>query len=169
MFYPASQFAFAAMLEQAWQTVRDECLALPTDEFDPWPERNLYNHGWAVYGLVLERRFMLGNCIFCPATTDLLQAVPGLVNAGFSRLQPGTVIGPHTGYTGAVLRLHLALCAKAGCGLRVGQQQRAWVPGECLVFDDTVEHEAWNRSNAERLVLLLDFAKPQGWSHHGPN
>jgi ornithine lipid ester-linked acyl 2-hydroxylase len=44
--------------------------------------------------------------------------------------------------------------------LRVGDEVRAWQGGECLVFDDTTEHEAWNRSNADRLVLLLDFLRP---------
>jgi beta-hydroxylase len=28
------------------------------------------------------------------------------------------------------------------------------------VFDDTVEHEAWNRSEKNRIVLLLDFLRP---------
>jgi hypothetical protein len=29
-----------------------------------------------------------------------------------------------------------------------------------LVFDDTTEHEAWNRSDSVRIVLIIDFAKP---------
>ena len=29
------------------------------------------------------------------------------------------------------------------------------------LFDDTIEHEAWNRSDRTRVVLLLDF-RPQG-------
>ena len=49
----------------------------------------------------------------------------------------------------------------SACGaLRVGQATRAWREGECLVFDDTVEHEAWNRSRSKRIVVLFDFARP---------
>jgi aspartyl/asparaginyl beta-hydroxylase (cupin superfamily) len=42
----------------------------------------------------------------------------------------------------------------------VGLETRSWGEGECLVFDDTVEHEAWNRSAKTRVVLLLDFLRP---------
>jgi len=34
------------------------------------------------------------------------------------------------------------------------------LPGEVLIFDDTVNHEAWNRSSATREVLLFDFLRP---------
>jgi beta-hydroxylase len=44
--------------------------------------------------------------------------------------------------------------------LRVGDEVRNWVEGECLIFDDTIEHEAWNHSNQSRIVLLLDFLRP---------
>jgi aspartyl/asparaginyl beta-hydroxylase (cupin superfamily) len=42
----------------------------------------------------------------------------------------------------------------------VGRTTRAWREGRCLIFDDTVEHEAWNESAAVRAVLLLDFLRP---------
>ncbi len=29
-----------------------------------------------------------------------------------------------------------------------------------MIFDDTVEHEAWNDSDRPRGVLLLDFLRP---------
>ena len=169
MFLSSSRFSFVNELEQHWQSVRDECMALPLNEFDPWPEKSLCRHGWDVYGLVLASRFILANCIFCPATTGLLRRIPGVVNAGFSRLAAGAVITPHVGYSNEVLRLHLGLLVQAPSGIRVGQQVQTWVPGKCLIFDDTVEHEAWNRSDSDRLLLLLDFVKPQGWSHHDTN
>jgi beta-hydroxylase len=43
--------------------------------------------------------------------------------------------------------------------MRVGLETRSWREGECLVFDDTVEHQAWNRS-AKTRFLLLDFLRP---------
>ncbi|MBD2445599.1 aspartyl/asparaginyl beta-hydroxylase domain-containing protein [Nostoc sp. FACHB-152] len=30
---------------------------------------------------------------------------------------------------------------------------------DIFIFDDTVEHEAWNRSDSPRIILLIDFAK----------
>ncbi|MBN3821833.1 aspartyl/asparaginyl beta-hydroxylase domain-containing protein [Paraburkholderia sp. Se-20369] len=163
MFLDPSTFAFTEPLAAHWRTVHAECAALPAREFVAWPETGLYNQGWDVYGLVLQGRPLIENCIFCPDTAALLERVPGVRTAGFSRLASGTVIAPHVGYSGAVLRLHLTLRAAGDCGLRVGAEVRRWAPGQCLVFDDTVEHEAWNRSDAERIVLLVDFAKPRGF------
>lgn len=37
---------------------------------------------------------------------------------------------------------------------------RTWSEGDVLVFDDTTEHEAWNRSDQTRTVLLFDFLRP---------
>ncbi|RKP46822.1 aspartyl/asparaginyl beta-hydroxylase domain-containing protein [Trinickia fusca] len=162
MFFAPSTFAFTERLTAHWPTVLAECAALPSSEFAAWPETRLYNQGWDVYGLYVMEKPLLGNCLFCPHTAALVKEIPGLRTAGFSRLAPGTEIRPHVGYSHDVLRLHLTLRSHGDCGLRVGGEVRRWTPGHCLIFDDTVEHEAWNRSTAERIVLLVDFTKPRG-------
>jgi aspartyl/asparaginyl beta-hydroxylase (cupin superfamily) len=45
------------------------------------------------------------------------------------------------------------------CALRVGDETKSWMAGKCWVFDDTQEHEAWNRSDGIRTILMIDFAK----------
>ena len=161
MFLPLNCFPFVPALRAAWPTIRGEYESLLPSEFEAWPGVSLYGRGWDVYGLYAAGRRLTYNAVFCPQTTQLLeQQVPGLVNAGFSRLAPGTHISPHVGYTTDVLRLHLTLVNSGQGALRVGGQQRRWVEGECLVFDDTVEHEAWHHGPGERVVLLLDFARP---------
>lgn len=164
MFFALDAFPFARRLEQEWQTIWQECRELPGTEFTAWPETNLYNQGWDVYGLFAGRRALLENCIFCPQTTNLLRTIPGLENAGFSRLRAGCEIAPHVGYTNQVLRLHLGLQVPPACALRVGSETAHWEEGKCLVFDDTVEHAAWNRSQGERIILLVDFARDQAVS-----
>ena len=73
-------------------------------------------------------------------------------------LSPRTRIRPHTGYQGDFLRCHLGLEIPQGdCGLRVGDTTRRWEESRVLVFDDRAEHEAWNMSDAPRVVLLIDF------------
>ncbi len=89
-----------------------------------------------------------------------LWRVPGLSMAGFSRLAPRTHVKPHVGWAASVYRMHLPLVVPPGCRLRVGAETRTWQEGRCLVFDDTVEHEAWNDSDCPRGVLLLDFLRP---------
>jgi hypothetical protein len=66
----------------------------------------------------------------------------------------------YEGYAGYVLRLHLGLEIPDECGLRVDGETRTWREGECLVFDDSFEHEAWNGSRLPRTVLLIDFLNP---------
>ena len=34
---------------------------------------------------------------------------------------------------------------------------RHWEEGRCIVFDDSYEHEVWNRTEHERVLLLVDF------------
>jgi len=128
--------------------------------FLPWPEKNLYEDGWKVFGLYAFGKRVEANCALCPATTRLVESVPGMTTAGFSLMAPGTHIRPHEGYTTTVLRCHLGVVVPDGCELRVGDETRAWKNGACMVFDDTFEHEAWNRSDSPRVVLLIDFTRP---------
>ena len=160
-FYDTAEFGFVARLERGAPAIRSELdRLLDVDPFIPWPEKGIYNRGWDVFGLYFFGRKDAANCARCPDTAKIVESVPGMTTAGFSRLAPGTHIRPHTGYTGDVLRCHLGLIAPPGCRLRVGGETRAWEESKCLVFDDTLEHEAWNESGDERVVLLLDFRRP---------
>jgi aspartyl/asparaginyl beta-hydroxylase (cupin superfamily) len=64
------------------------------------------------------------------------------------------------GVNNARLVVHLPLVVPPGCGFRVGGQTREWEPGRAFVFDDTIEHEAWNDSDVPRAVLILDTWNP---------
>ena len=44
--------------------------------------------------------------------------------------------------------------------LRVIDDTRRWEPGRTAVFDDSFEHEAWNRTDEDRLLLLVSFFHP---------
>ena len=56
---------------------------------------------------------------------------------------------------------HLPLIVPPSCGFRVGSTSRAWQVGKLMVFDDSVEHEAWNDSDDDRLVLIFDVWRPE--------
>jgi beta-hydroxylase len=160
VFLDPSQFAFVPALEAAWEAIHAEYRALPSDLFDPWVQRSMHGGGWTVFGLYAVGQQIPAACARCPNTTRALQHVPGLSMAGFSRLAPRTHVRPHVGWAASVYRLHLALVVPPGCRLRVAGETRAWQEGRCLIFDDTVEHEAWNDSDLPRGVLLLDFLRP---------
>ena len=113
-----------------------------------------------MFGLYALGKKIQGGCDACPATTEALASIPGLSMAGFSRLGPHTHVKPHVGWAASVYRLHLGLIVPSGCRLRVANETKIWKEGECLIFDDTLEHEAWNDSEMPRTVLLIDFLRP---------
>ena len=78
----------------------------------------------------------------------------------YSVLRPGTHILPHRGVTNTRLVTHLPLIVPPDCALRVGGETHVWEEGRCITFDDTFEHEAWNRSGRDRVVLILDSWNP---------
>lgn len=181
MFFEPSQFHFVRDLTANWRSIREELLALDAVDFVPWQETSLYNTGWDVFGLHAFGSRVAENCVRAPLTTQIVERIPGLVTAGFSSLKSNTHILPHVGYhyevgsdgvletrrelNSNVLRLHLGLVVPpslsgVGCALRVGDQLGVWKEGECLCFDDTIEHEAWNRCQGTRVVLLIDFCRP---------
>lgn len=144
---------------EAWQAIRAELIAIDHQAFVDWPEREIYTGAWSVFPFYRFGEKVESTCAACPHTAALIEAIPGMVTAGFSRLTPATHIKPHSGYTDQVLRFHLGLTGGVDCGLRVGQEIRGWYPGSAFVFDDTLEHEAWNRGTEDRVVLLLDFKR----------
>ena len=88
MFLDSTQFAFASGLESSWQAVRQEFEKLTADRLMPWPEKSIYNHGWEAFGLWAFGKRMDENCGECPKTAAVVEAIPGLTTAGFSRLAP---------------------------------------------------------------------------------
>ena len=45
-------------------------------------------------------------------------------------------------------------------GQEVGEEWRGWQEGECIVFDDSWEHEVFHKGNSDRIVLLINFWHP---------
>lgn len=125
-------------------------------DFTVWPEP-LHGGGWDVFAFKWQG-YLSGQTHWDWLRSRLV------LNAGYSRLAPGTIITPHKGYTGDVLRLHVGIdCPEGDCALQVGSEVRGWRNGEALLFDDTVQHQAWNKTGSERVVLLLDLVKPKGF------
>jgi aspartate beta-hydroxylase len=106
------------------------------------------------------------HCLRCPRTAAVLAQLP-LVRIRdhapeslFSVLTPGSHILPHSGVTNTRLVTHLPLIVPPDCALRVGGEDHYWQEGRCVTFDDTFVHEAWNRSERTRVVLILDSWNP---------
>jgi aspartyl/asparaginyl beta-hydroxylase (cupin superfamily) len=78
-----------------------------------------------------------------------------------SILKPGTHIPPHHGMLNTRLICHIPLVVPPGCQLRVGRETRDVVEGQAMLFDDSIEHEAWNNGDSVRAVLLFEIWRPE--------
>ena len=178
-FFDRADFPWLDSFEQAAGEIRDEFLEVLKSEegFAPyityppdvphnqWVELN-NSPRWSAFHLYKMGERIEANAGRCPRTMALLQDAPQpdlpgrTPSAMFSLLKPRTRIPPHNGVTNARLVVHLPLIVPEGCGFRVGNRTREWVPGKAWVFDDTIEHEAWNDSDKLRVVLIFDIWHP---------
>ena len=145
------------------QPYLDFALHMPLDQFR---ELNR-SRRWSAYFLWNQSEAQPGHIARCPATARALEAVPirpriaaRAPTAFFSILDARTRIPPHNGVTNTRLTVHLPLVVPPGCGFRVGGTTREWLPGKAWVFDDTIEHEAWNDSDTPRAILIFDIWNP---------
>ncbi|RKR06938.1 beta-hydroxylase [Kushneria sinocarnis] len=170
-FFDASQFSWTGPLEADWQKIRaelDEVLRerdqLPNfqdisedqqrlSKDDQWKTFFLYGYGYR----------MEENCERCPETARLIEQVPGMKTAMFSILAPGKHIPAHRGPYKGVLRYHLGLQVpepREQCRIRVDEQIAHWEEGRSMIFDDTFDHEVWNDTDGQRVVLFMDVERP---------
>ena len=163
--HEAAAFPIVAALEAASGTISDELTGIDAEAFHREAEPLERDGAWDVFVLYERGVKQPENCARCPATTkiiegfDTMRTYSGLVY--FSRMRPGTHIKPHRGPTNLRVRCHLGLVVPEGdCALRVSNETRRWKAGTCLTFEDFFEHEAWNRSVGERIVLVVDLWHP---------
>jgi aspartyl/asparaginyl beta-hydroxylase (cupin superfamily) len=121
---------------------------------------------WGAFHLWKEGERFDEACERAPRTAALVESLPicriegRAPNIFFSILKAGGHIPAHTGVTNVRSVVHLPLVVPDGCDFRVGGETRRWVEGQAFAFDDTIEHEAWNRSDRDRAVLIVDAWNP---------
>lgn len=179
-FYDRAQFPWLDAVEAATDAIRAELLEVMKDHaaFTPYLESRadrpfqdvhgmLDNPDWSAFYLWKNGEPVADNIARCPNTMAALAGAPLARIKGrtpsvlFSLLRPGAVIPPHHGFVNTRLICHLPLIVPEGCAFRVGNDTRPWREGEAWLFDDTIEHEAWNRSSETRVILLFDVWRPE--------
>jgi Aspartyl/Asparaginyl beta-hydroxylase/Domain of unknown function (DUF6817) len=158
-------FPVAAYLQSHFAEISAELLSLDPARFQSESERIGRSGEWDVIFLYERGRRHDAVCAACPVTTrgiegsETVRTLAGLIYV--SRMRGGTHIAPHRGPTNLRLRCHLGIAVPAGdCAIRVGGETRRWTEGQCLVFDDHFEHEAWNHTGEDRIVLIVDLWHP---------
>jgi aspartate beta-hydroxylase len=180
-YYERSELPWASQIEAAAPVIKEEllaCLAAGEDAFSPYmvsdssrPRSDYHglvdNPEWSTLHIFekggrvpeMERRF--AQTLAAVERLDLPRITVRAPSILFSRLAPSARIPPHHGVMNARLVCHLPLIVPPGCGFKVGGEVREWREGELLVFDDTVEHEAWNDGTSDRIILIFDVWRPE--------
>lgn len=181
-FFERAEFPWLDAIEAATGEIRTELLRVlaadreglqpyidfpPSMPLDQWRDLNR-SRRWSAYFLWNQGTLNAGHAARCPVTARVLEGegVPRpriesrAPTAFFSILEGDTRLPAHTGVTNTRLTVHLPLIVPEGCGFRVGGTTREWVPGQAWVFDDTIEHEAWNLSDTPRAILIFDIWNP---------
>lgn len=178
-FYPRPAFPWLDAIEAASEDIcaeltevlrRDNAFVpyIQASADEPGREHKLLNSSdWSAFFLWKDGEVVPDNAACCPKTLAALAGAPLARIKGrapsilFSLLKPGVRIAPHTGFLNARLICHLPLIVPPGCRFRVGNDEREWQHGKAWVFDDTIEHEAWNSSDRTRVVLIFDIWRPE--------
>lgn len=179
-FFPREPFTWLTKLESRFANIRNEAAELLGDSeaFRPYIESSRNrpqkdqdgltdNADWGA--CYLWRNGVPNDPILkrCPATAAAISDIPlaDIPNRSptvlFSRLRPGAHIPPHCGLINTRLIGHLPLIVPACCEFRVGNETRVWREGQSWLFDDTIEHEAWNRSAHERVIMIFEIWRPE--------
>ncbi len=180
-FHEREDFPWLEEFEAATPAIQDELrtiLAEDAAEFGPyihypdhlpldqWRELN-NSPRWTAFHFFEQGKPIEAHCRRAPRSMAAIAKLPQAQvplrspTALFSVLQPHTHIPPHTGVANFRLLVHLPLILPGRCRFRVGSETREWRLGEAWVFDDTIEHEAWNDSDETRVILICDLWNPQ--------
>lgn len=179
-FYSPDRFPFLKNISQNWELIRDEATSLIRNPelLQPYLESTagqphdehiamIDNPDWSAFYFIKNGKDIPENQLRFPETMKAIQSVDlcrtegGTPSVLFSLLKAGAHIPPHTGMLNTRLICHLPLIVPNNCGLRVGNKTVEWVPGQLIIFDDSINHEAWNNSDQDRIVLIFDIWKPE--------
>lgn len=158
-------FPWTSKLDSAFATIKGELSALRNQQvFRPQHQKLATDGAWNVFYFYTYGHKVVENCRRCPETTRIIESIQGATSAGlvyFSAMAPGTHVEAHCGPINTRLRCHFGLAVPPDCVIRVGEEIWPWIEGKNIIFDDSFEHEVWNKGTVTRLVLVIDIWHPE--------
>lgn len=123
-------------------------------------EINKGKPSWKIFGLKLYGHDIKENVDMCPKTMSILNKCEGIVNAGFSCLEPNVITALHHDFNHDILRCHIPIIIPSGnTAIKINNKIYKWKDNEYFIFDDTYDHQAWNYTDKIRIVLIVDIKK----------
>jgi beta-hydroxylase len=157
------------LLEDHWETIRDEAIHLASLQAIKAPElhndlgfNSFFKYGWKRFYLKWYNAKHPSAQALCPKTVALLNQIPSVKAAMFAELPPGGQLNPHRDPFAGSLRYHLGLVTPNHdqCYIDVDGQRHSWRDGQAVVFDETYIHEAYNHTEHNRIILFCDVERP---------
>jgi len=164
-------FSWAKELEVNWEAIRYEAMDVlnhrdkipPLRKVSPDHDRIATDDKWKTFFIWGYNYKFEHNARRCPVTTREIERIPGLISAFYSIHSAGTHLPRHYGPTKGTITCHLALSIPQitdGCRISVDDKDYQWHEGHCFIFDDTYYHEVWNKTDEDRVILLIQFERP---------
>ena len=160
------------VLRDNWQVIRDEALNMAAlrhikaaEKHDDIGFNSFFKYGWKRFYLKWYDARHPSAERYCPQTVALLNSIPGIKAAMFAELPPGGKLNRHRDPFAGSLRYHLGLATPNDdrCYIEVDGERHSWRDGVGVVFDETYVHEAYNHSDANRIILFCDVERPLKW------
>ncbi|MGH8447056.1 MAG: aspartyl/asparaginyl beta-hydroxylase domain-containing protein [Solimonas sp.] len=164
---PISEFPQLKLLQDNWQVIRDEALALYGQGNlairGDLPGSNFYkDNRWKSFYLKIYDNDIPSAWALAPKTRALIEQVPGMNLALFAVLMPGKRLTQHHDPFAFSVRYSLGLSTPNDerCGLLVNGQPYTWRDGDSIIFDETYLHAAYNDTETPRIILMTDIDRP---------
>lgn len=173
--YPENEPAFfdpenqrwSSDFEQNYNEIRSELNAfLENNELKAYFNKSMVNTKsiWKTISLRWWTIEFFKNQKAFPKTMAIVAKYPEIISLSFNQLEANGEILPHCGDTNAIFRCHLGLEIPASlpqCGFRVKDELRSWENGKWLIFTDANNHEAFNKTNQRRIILVIDVLRDE--------
>lgn len=160
-----ADYTWVKLLEDNFEDIKQEALyVFENNLVDVHPKNDdLAGYGTRTFSFYKNGGKYLNNHKQCPKTSKVLEQISGVDIAGrtyFTAMPPGIHVDHHCGPHNFKIRTHLGIIAPKEAMIRVGDVTKSWPEGKCIVFDDSFDHEVWNKSNITRIVMIVDVWNP---------
>jgi beta-hydroxylase len=168
-YIPVREFPELDVLQQNWETIREEALHLvalqkikASEENNDAGFNSFFKTGWKRFYLKWYDASHPSAERLCPKTYALLKSIPTVKAAMFAELPPGAKLNPHRDPFAGSMRYHLGLATPNDdrCFIEVDGQRYSWRDGQGVIFDETFIHWAENASQSDRVILFCDVERP---------
>jgi aspartyl/asparaginyl beta-hydroxylase (cupin superfamily) len=179
MFFKPFEKINSQLLIDNFEIIKNEYLSIKPEEFYDYTSvksgienllKNPQNTGefWQIYPLVYKFEPWQGKKLKTIELLNKLGVTP--LMATFSKLGPNSEIPPHQDHdetkvgpknATTVIKYHLALDTPSNgeCAIGVQDEKRIIKEGDLNIFDESMTHYVYNRSESHRGVLIISFLR----------